>query len=84
MIIYYEFSGDNFEYEPDKGTLETAKYDVLQDLSKEDLIEIIMAGDDIEECLYDDIKDYLEEDAREQYEQEIANSEPPYKQSDFI
>lgn len=84
MIIYYKFNDDDFEYEPSLKSLEQAKRDILSELDKKDLIEIIMAEDDIEECFYDEFKDYFEEDAREEYEQEIANSEPPYRPNDFI
>lgn len=85
MIIYYNWRDNvDYEYEPQEDVLEQVKIDILENLDKEDLIETIIAEDDIEECYYDKIKDLLEDDAREQYEQEIANSEDPYKQSDFI
>lgn len=84
MKIYYDFRGDDFEYEPPMDLLQKAKIDILREQNKEDLIEIIIAEDDIEDCFYDQLKDYLEEYAWEEYENEIANSEPPYSQSDFI
>lgn len=84
MRIYYVFNDDEFEYEPPQELLEEIEKKILQSQNQEDLIEIIMAEDDIEECFYDEFKDYFEENAREEYEQEIANSEPPYRPNDFI
>lgn len=87
MKIYYECERNEdivFEYEPPEDMLEQAKIDILEEQDKEDLIEIIIAEDDIEECFYEQLKDYFEEYAWEEYENEIANSEPPYRQSDFI
>lgn len=85
MKIYYDVDDDyTFEYEPPEDMLRQAKIDILEEQDKEDLIEIIIAEDDIEECFYEQLKDYFEEYAWEEYENEIANSEPPYRQSDFI
>ena len=84
MIIYYEFNDDDFEYEPPQELLEEIEKKILQSQNQEDLIEIIMAGDNIEDCFYDELKDYFEQYAWAEYKQEIANSEPPYRQSDFI
>lgn len=87
MKIWYECKEDediSWCYEPPEDMLRQAKIDILEEQNKEDLIEIIIAEDDIEECFYEQLKDYFEEYAWEEYENEIANSEPPYKQSDFI
>ena len=87
MKIWYECKEDediSWCYEPPEDMLRQAKIDILEEQDKEDLIEIIIAEDDVEECFYEQLKDYFEEYAWEEYENEIANSEPPYKQSDFI
>lgn len=80
MIIYY----DDYEYEPPYDMLEQAKIDILEEQSKEDLIEIIISEENIEDVFYEQLRDYFEEYAWEQYKQELANSEPPYNQNDFI
>lgn len=87
MKIYYECERNEdiaFEYEPPEYMLRRAKIDILEEQNKEDLIEIIIDEDDIEDYFYEQLKDYFEKYAWEEYENEIANSEPPYKQSDFI
>ena len=87
MKIWYECKEDediSWCYEPPEDMLRQAKIDILEEQDKEDLIEIIIAEDDIEKCFYEQFKDYFEEYAWEEYENEIANSEPPYNQSDFI
>lgn len=84
MKIYYNFNDDDFEYEPPEDMLNQAKIDILEKQDKDTLIDIIISEDDIEDGFYDQLKDYLEEYAWEEYKNEIANSEPPYKQSDFI
>lgn len=87
MKIWYECKEDediSWCYEPPEYLLQRAKIDILEEQDKDTLIEIIIAEDDIEECFYEQLKDYFEEYAWEEYENEIANSEPPYKQSDFI
>lgn len=87
MKIWYECKEDediSWCYEPPEDMLRQAKIDILEEQDKEDLIEIIISEDNIEECFYEQLKDYFEEYAREEYENEIANSEPPYRQSDFI
>ena len=84
MKIYYEFGDDNYEYEPPEDMLEQAKIDILEEQDKEDLIEIIIAEDNIEDCFYDQLKDYFEEYAYGEYKDVMASQEPPYRQSDFI
>lgn len=87
MKIWYECKEDediSWCYEPPEDMLRQAKIDILEEQDKEDLIEIIIDEDDVEDCFYEQFKDYFEKYAREEYENEIANSEPPYKQSDFI
>ena len=84
MKIYYDFRGDDFEYEPPMDLLQKAKIDILREQNKEDLIEIIIAEDDIEDCFYDQLKDYFEEYAYDEYRDIISSQEPPYRQTDFI
>lgn len=87
MKIWYECKEDediSWCYEPPEDMLRQAKIDILEEQDIEDLIEIIISEDDIEECFYEQLKDYFEEYAWEEYENEIANSEPPYRRSDFI
>lgn len=59
MIINYRFEDTNFEYEPTDEMLEKCLKELLGKLSKEDLIEALICGDDIKICLYEDIKDYF-------------------------
>lgn len=87
MKIWYECKEDediSWCYEPPEDMLRQAKIDILEEQDKEDLIEIIISEDNIEECFYEQLKDYFKKYAYEEYDNEIANSEPPYKQSDFI
>ena len=87
MKIWYECKEDediSWCYEPPEYMLRRAKIDILEEQDKEDLIEIIISEDNIEECFYEQLKDYFEEYAWEEYKQELANSEPPYNQNDFI
>lgn len=84
MKIYYTFGDDHYEYEPSDDLLEKAKIDILEKQDEDTLIDIIISEDDIEDGFYDQLKDYLEEYAWEEYKNEIANSEPPYRQSDFV
>lgn len=87
MKIWYECKEDediSWCYEPPEDMLRQAKIDILEEQDIEDLIEIIIDEDDIEDYFYEQLKDYFEEYAWEEYENEIANSEPPYRQSDFI
>lgn len=87
MKIWYECKEDediSWCYEPPYDMLEQAKIDILEEQSKEDLIEIIISEENIEDVFYEQLKDYFEEYAWEQYKQELANSEPPYNQNDFI
>lgn len=84
MKIYYDFNNEEYEYEPPEDMLEQAKIDTLEEQPKEDLIEIIIAEDNIEEIYYDQLYDYFENYAWEQYKEDKASDEPSYRQSDFI
>lgn len=59
MIINYRFEDTNFEFEPTDEALEKCLKELLEKLSKEDLIEALICGDDVKICLYEDIKDYF-------------------------
>lgn len=84
MKIYYTFGDDHYEYEPPEDILEQAKIDILEEQDKDTLIDIIISEDDIEDGFYDQLKDYLEEYAWEEYRDIISSQEPPYRQSDFV
>lgn len=84
MRIYYTFGDDYYEYEPPDDLLEKAKIDILKKQNKDDLIDIIINEEDVEDYFYEQIKDYLEEYAYDEYKDVMASQEPPYRQSDFI
>lgn len=84
MRIYYTFGDDHCEYEPPDDLLEKAKIDILKKQNKDDLIDIIINEEDVEDYFYEQIKDYLEEYAYDEYKDIMASQEPPYRQSDFI
>lgn len=84
MIIIYNFNDNDFEYEPSTTALYEVKNEILQGLSKSELIEIIMAGDDIEECFYNEFKECFEDKAYEAFKDLDAYTEPPYRPDDFI
>lgn len=84
MKIYYNFNDDDFEYEPPEDMLNQAKIDILEKQDKDTLIDIIISEDDIEDGFYDQLKDYLEEYAYDEYRDIISSQEPPYRQTDFI
>lgn len=84
MRIYYTFGDDHYEYEPSDDLLEKAKINILKKQNKDDLIDIIINEEDVEDYFYEQIKDYLEEYAYDEYKDVMASQEPPYRQSDFI
>lgn len=67
MIINYRFENTNFKYEPTDEMLEKCLKELLGKLSKEDLIEALICGDDVKICLYEDIKDYFYTQALEEF-----------------
>lgn len=67
MIIKYYFEDGCFEFEPTDEALEICLKTLLSKLSKEDLIDALICGDNIKICLYEDIKDYFYTQALEEH-----------------